>query len=161
MCGRYALSATPTELIETFSLARCVDFQPRFNVAPMSLMPVIRQSPDGDRVADLLRWGLIPNWAKDPSIGAKLNNARGESVAEKPSFRDAFKRRRCLIPASGFYEWKTEGQVKQPYFISNNSGEALALAGLWESWRDEHGEMVRTYYLMRSATTHLAILPLG
>lgn len=151
MCGRYALSATPAELIETFKLARCIDFKMRYNAAPTSLMPVVRQSPEGDRVADLLRWGLIPNWAKDPSIGARLNNARGESLSEKPSFRDAFKRRRCLIPASGFFEWKTEGKVKQPYYVSYSSGQPLAMAGLWESWQDASGEIVRTYCVITTA----------
>ena len=102
MCGRYALNTTSEKLIETFQLLKGIDFAPRFNIAPTSNVPVIRQSPEGNRVADLLKWGLIPHWAKDPSIGAKLNNARGETVAEKPSFRSAFKSRRCLVPMSGF-----------------------------------------------------------
>jgi putative SOS response-associated peptidase YedK len=107
-------------------------------------IPTIRISPEGDRVLHLLRWGLVPHWAKDPSIGAKLNNARGESVAEKPSFRDAFKRRRCLVPADGFYEWKAEGKVKQPYYISLKSGESMAMGGLWESWKSPDGTILRT-----------------
>jgi putative SOS response-associated peptidase YedK len=88
---------------------------------------------------------LIPHWAKDPAIGSKLNNARGETVTGKPSFRDAFKRRRCLVPACGFYEWKTEGKLKQPWFIRFKSGEPLAMGGLWESWRDPAGAIVRTF----------------
>lgn len=145
MCGRYALNTTPQELAETFKLDRSLAFSARFNIAPASLVPVIRQSPQGELVADLLRWGLIPHWARDPAIGAKLNNARGESLTEKPSFRDAFRRRRCLIPATGYYEWKTEGKNKQPYFIHAKSGELLAMGGLWESWRSPDGEILRTF----------------
>lgn len=92
----------------------------------------------------LLRWGLVPNWAKDLSIGNKLNNARSETVADKPSFRDAFRRRRCLIPADGFYEWQAQGKLKQPYYISLASAEPMAMAGLWESWRTPSGEILRT-----------------
>jgi putative SOS response-associated peptidase YedK len=144
MCGRYAFNATPAQVAEHFGLAACADFVPRFNIPPGTDIPVIRHSPEGQRVLHLLRWGLVPHWAKDPSIGNKLNNARGESVAEKPSFREAFKRRRCLIPASGFYEWGAQGKVKQPYYISLKSGELLAMAGLWESWKSPDGEILRT-----------------
>ena len=144
MCGRFALKSPPAKLVERFGLDECADFAPHYNIPPGTDIPVIRQSPEGKRVLHLLRWGLVPHWAKDPSIGNKLSNARGESVAEKPSFRDAFRRRRCLIPADGFYEWKTEGKVKQPYFISLKSGEPLAMGGLWESWRRPDGELLRT-----------------
>lgn len=144
MCGRFALKSPPAKLVEHFGLDECADFAPRYNIPPGTDIPVIRQSPEGKRVLHLLRWGLVPHWAKDPSIGNKLSNARGESVAEKPSFRDAFRRRRCLIPADGFYEWKTEDKVKQPYFISLKSGEPLAMGGLWESWRRPDGEILRT-----------------
>lgn len=144
MCGRFALKAPPAELMSRFGLDECADFAPRYNIPPGTEIPVIRQSPEGKRVLHLLRWGLVPHWSKDAAIGAKLNNARGESVAEKPSFRDAFKRRRCLIPASGFYEWKTEGKNKQPYYISLKSGEPMALGGLWESWKAPDGTLLRT-----------------
>jgi putative SOS response-associated peptidase YedK len=144
MCGRYALHPPRAEIITQFKLDECAEFGPRYNIPPGTDIPVIRQSPEGQRVLHLLRWGLVPHWAKDPSIGAKLNNARGETVAEKPSFRDAFKRRRCLIPASGFYEWKAEGKVKQPYYISLKSGETMALGGLWESWKAPDGTILRT-----------------
>ena len=106
MCGRYALSATAAELIEHFKLLACPEFPPRLNIAPQSTIPVIRQKPGAGRVGQLVRWGLIPSWAEDPSIGNKLNNARGETVAEKPAFRSSFAKHRCLIPASGFYEWQ-------------------------------------------------------
>jgi putative SOS response-associated peptidase YedK len=144
MCGRYALQSTPAELVTRFGLDECADFAPRYNIPPGTDIPVIRQSPEGKRVLHLLRWGLVPHWAKDSGIGAKLNNARGESVAEKPSFRDAFKRRRCLIPASGFYEWKAGGKIKQPYYISAKSGEPMAMGGLWESWKAPDGSILRT-----------------
>lgn len=144
MCGRFALKAPPAELMTRFSLDECADISPRYNIPPGTDIPVIRQSPEGKRVLHLLRWGLVPHWAKDPSIDAKLNNARGESVAEKPSFRDAFKRRRCLIPMSGFYEWKAEGKIKQPYYISLKSGVPAAMGGLWESWKDPDGNILRT-----------------
>ena len=144
MCGRFALKAPPSKLIERFDLDACADFNPRYNIPPGTDIPVIRQSPEGKRVLHLLRWGLIPHWAKNPSIGAKLNNARGETVAEKPSFREPFKRRRCLIPADGFYEWKTEGKTKQPYYISLKAGEPMAMAGLWESWKAPDGNILRT-----------------
>lgn len=96
----------------------------------------------------LLRWGLVPHWAKDPTIGAKLSNARGETVAEKPSFRDAFRRRRCLVPADGFYEWKTVAGKKQPYFFSMKDGAPFALGGIWESWKGPDDEILRTCCLI-------------
>lgn len=144
MCGRYVLKQTPARLKEYFDLDEVTDFAPHYNIPPGTDIPVIRQSPEGKRVLHLLRWGLVPHWAKDVSIGSKLNNARGETVAEKPSFRDAFRRRRCIIPADGFYEWKSEGRVKQPYYISLKSGEPLGMGGLWESWRGPDGEILRT-----------------
>ncbi len=144
MCGRFALKAPPAKLIQVFELDECVDFLPHPNIAPGTDIPVIRFSPEGKRVLHLLRWGLVPHWAKDASIGAKLHNARGETLSEKPSFREAFKKRRCLIPADGFYEWKTEGKTKQPYCFSLKSKETMALAGLWESWRAPDGSILRS-----------------
>jgi putative SOS response-associated peptidase YedK len=144
MCGRYALQSPPTELITRFGLDECAEFGPRYNIPPGTDIPVIRQSPEGNRVLHLLRWGLVPHWSKDPGIGAKLYNARGESVADKPSFRDAFKRRRCLIPANGFFEWAADGKIKKPYYISLKSGEPMAMGGLWESWKAPEGGILRT-----------------
>lgn len=144
MCGRLVLNYSPADVAAAFGLDEWTVFEPRYNVAPSAEIPVVRRSPEGKRVLHLLRWGLVPHWAKDPAIGAKLNNARGETVAEKPSFRDAFQRRRCLIPASGFFEWKASGGVRQPYYISLASGEPLALGGLWESWRAPDGSILRT-----------------
>jgi putative SOS response-associated peptidase YedK len=144
MCGRFALKAPRSELVARFRLDDCVDLEPRYNIPPGTGIAAIRLSPEGRRVLHLLRWGLVPNWAQDPAIGNRLNNARSETVAVKPAFRDAFRRRRCLIPADGFYEWQTQGKLKQPYFISLASGETMAMAGVWESWRAPSGEILRT-----------------
>ena len=151
MCGRFALGIPAEQLKLDFGLDDCADFPIRYNIPPGTDIPVIRQSPEGKRVLHLLRWGLVPHWAKDPSIGARLNNARGESVAEKPSFRSAFKQRRCLIPASGFFEWKTEGKIKQPYYFSLKSGEPMAMAGIWESWTAPDGGTLRTVCIITTA----------
>lgn len=144
MCGRFALKAPPAELIARFGLDECADLKPRYNIPPGTDIAAIRRSPEGKRVLHLLRWGLVPHWANDPAIGNRLNNARGETVADKPSFRGAFQHRRCLIPADGFYEWKAEGKTKQPYYISLKTGKPLAMAGLWESWRAPDGSILRT-----------------
>lgn len=145
MCGRFALKAPPAELITHFGLASCPDFAPRYNIAPTSDVLVIRHKPDTGRVGQMVRWGLVPSWAKDPSIGAKLNNARGETVAEKPSFRTSFAKHRCLIPASGFYEWKPVsegGKVRrQPFYVRPADENGLfAFAGLLARWRSEAGD---------------------
>jgi len=144
MCGRYAFLSPPADVAAHFGLVECAEFTPRYNIPPGTDIPVIRQSPEGKRVLHMLRWGLVPHWSKDPSIGAKLNNARAEGVQTKPSFRDAFRRRRCLIPADGFYEWKTEGRQKQPWYFSLKSGKHLAMGGVWESWRAPDGQILRT-----------------
>jgi putative SOS response-associated peptidase YedK len=118
----------------------------RFNVAPTDVMPVVGTSRDGAITVRELRWGLVPYWAKDVKIGVKAINARAETLDEKPMFREAFKRRRCLVPASGYFEWKPEGTTKQPYFIHDPDGELLMFAGLWESWREtKDAEPLRTF----------------
>lgn len=157
MCGRYALKTPASELATRFGLDEVVDVAPRYNIAPGTDIPTIRHSPEGKRVMHLLRWGLVPHWAKDPSIGAKLSNARGETVAEKPSFRDAFKRRRCLVPADGFYEWRTEGRQKQPYYFSMKSGGPFALGGVWESWRAPDGAILRTCCLITTGPNEIML----
>jgi putative SOS response-associated peptidase YedK len=131
MCGRYSLHSSPEVIALAFGLAQVPALAPRYNIAPASQVLIIRRNE-----AAMVRWGLVPRWAKDPSIGAKLNNARAESVAEKPSFRDAYRKRRCLIPANGFYEWKLEGGRKQPYYVYPPSGGLFAFAGLWEQWNE-------------------------
>lgn len=144
MCGRYVLSIRPEALAAHFGLDECADYPPRWNIPPGTDIPVIRLSPEGRRVLHLLRWGLVPHWARDASIGHRLTNARAETVVEKPAFRDAFHRRRCLIPADGFYEWKTLDKGKQPYYLSLRSGLPLAMGGLWESWRTPEGDVLLT-----------------
>jgi putative SOS response-associated peptidase YedK len=155
MCGRYAFQTQPAEIAAHFGLVECAEYPPRFNIPPGTDIPVVRLSPEGNRVLHLLRWGLVPHWARDPSIGAKLNNARAEGVGEKPSFRDAFRRRRCLIPADGFYEWHTEGRQKQPWYFSLKSGRPLAMAGLWESWRMPDGGILRSCAVITTGPNEL------
>ena len=135
MCGRYSLHSNPEVVALMFGLAEIPAYQPRYNIAPASQVLIIRRN-EAAAVASLVRWGLVPRWAKDPAVGARMNNARAETVAEKPSFREAYRRRRCLIPANGFYEWKSEGGRKQPYYIYPGGGELFAFAGLWEQWND-------------------------
>lgn len=147
MCGRYALSSSSAQLIEHFQLLSCPEYGARYNIAPQSHIPIIRYKPDVGRVGQLVKWGLVPSWAEDPSIGNKLTNARGETVAEKPSFRSSFARHRCLIPASGFYEWKAitvDGRVrKQPYYIHPTNPEGFfAFAGLLAAWKLPEGDTI-------------------
>jgi putative SOS response-associated peptidase YedK len=137
MCGRYALSTPPEVLAELLRIHSIhLALLPRYNIAPTQDVPVVRQGRGGAREMVPMRWGLIPSWAKDASIGSKLINARSESAADKPAFRSAFRRRRCVIPASGFYEWKKAGGAKQPHYIERADGAPLLMAGLWESWPD-------------------------
>lgn len=135
MCGRFTLRTPTPVLIEQFRLDEAIDRGPRYNIAPSQDIAVVRQAADGTRVMNALWWGLAPSWAKDPGIGNRMINARSETAAEKPSFRAAFKRRRRLIPADGFYEWvKGAGKQKQPYLIEMADAAPFALAGLWEHW---------------------------
>jgi putative SOS response-associated peptidase YedK len=135
MCGRYVVAYDPETLVSGFSITRVQPFPKRWNVAPQSLVPVVRETKEGERVAELMRWGLLPHWARDTTLATKLNNARAEGVADKPSFRQAFRRRRCLLPASGFYEWQAMASGKQPWFISPTDEPLFAMAGLFEAWR--------------------------
>ena len=146
MCGRFALARSPDEVTRLFDLDldECADFTPRYNIAPTTNIPVIRRSPIHHNVLHMLRWGLVPHWSKDPTSGSRLINARSESLTEKPSFRSAFARRRCLISADGFYEWDRQGSVKQPYYFADANGEMLAFGGLWESWQALDGTLLRT-----------------
>lgn len=159
MCGRLFQTSPPKRLAELFGTANPLsNAPPRYNAAPTDALLTVRFNPKtGERALDPLRWGLVPHWARDPKIGASLNNARAETIREKPAFRDAFARRRCLVPADGFYEWHrpTEG-AKQPYAFAhpaNDAGERppLALAGLWEAWRDADGQILRTVTLVTTA----------
>jgi putative SOS response-associated peptidase YedK len=140
MCGRYTLRASPEEVAEYFGVSEA-PLTPRFNIAPTQEVPAVMDSEEGRKLV-MLRWGLIPSWAKEKSIGAKLINARAETVAEKPSFRSAFKHRRCLLVTDGYFEWKKEGARKQPYYITLKEGGLFAYAGLWEKWKTEEGEIL-------------------
>ncbi|MBS1179313.1 MAG: hypothetical protein H6R06_3725 [Proteobacteria bacterium] len=139
MCGRYVVAYDPNTLISGFSVVRVTPFPKRWNVAPMSMVPVVHDTKEGDRIAALMRWGLLPHWASDEKLAAKLNNARLEGLAGKPSFRQALRRRRCLLPASGFYEWQATPSGKQPWYISPSNADGreplFAFAGLFEAWR--------------------------
>ena len=145
MCGRINLRASPAELQQMFDLVREPKWSPRYNLGPMQRMLAIRLQPERTRLAEPLQWGLVPGWAKDPKIGSQMVNARGETVATKPSFRNAFKRRRCLIPVSGYYEWQIiNSKTKQPWHIFRADGGVLACAGLWESWQAPDGSHLET-----------------
>lgn len=136
MCGRFTRTATLEELQRLFGFEELPNIAPQTNIAPTQDIGIVRREDDGKSHWRTARWGLIPGWAKDDSIGAKMINARSETVADKPAFRTAFARRRCLIPADGFYEWKTEEGGKQPYRITLDDGRPFAFAGLWEAWHD-------------------------
>ena len=143
MCGRFTLTADPNDLREAFPWVNIPEgVGPRYNIAPSQPVAVIPN--DGQNQLNFFVWGLIPSWAKDPTIGNKMINARAETLTEKPSFRTAFRRRRCLIPASGFFEWKQNpgGKTKTPMYIRLKSGKPFALAGLWERWDSPDGSTV-------------------
>ena len=159
MCGRYALYGPisrhrknePADVSEWYgALVDTINARPmRFNVAPTDVMPIVGTNRDGDITIRELRWGLVPHWAKDVKIGYKAINARAETVDEKPMFREAFKRRRCLVPASGYFEWKVESGGKQPYYIRDPDGALLMFAGLWESWREsKEAEALYTFTIV-------------
>jgi putative SOS response-associated peptidase YedK len=146
MCGRYRLSRRKQIVEEYFeSVSGEEDWSPRYNIAPTQPVAVIRQNPkEPFRESSLMRWGLITSLAKDSSRAAMMINARSETASAKPAFRDAFKSRRCLIPADGFYEWQRTGKTKQPYCFEVNDGELFAFAGIWDRWRDPTGRSVET-----------------
>ena len=149
MCGRFAFYSPAEAAAALFGISASFDIEPRYNIAPTQYVAAIRNGADEEREVVMLRWGLVPFWAKDPSIGNRMINARAETVAEKPSYRSAYKHRRCLVLADGFYEWQREGTSKTPYFISLASGEPFALAGLWEQWTDKNsGESLQTMTLI-------------
>ena len=137
MCGRFAFYSPTEATAALFGATNTIDLKPRYNIAPTQYIAAVHQNEDSDREVATFRWGLVPFWAKDPSIGNRMINARAETVAEKPSFRNAYRRRRCLVLADGFYEWHTEDGVKIPYYISLASGEPFAFAGLWEHWESK------------------------
>ncbi len=153
MCGRYAFYS-PAEAVRQYFAVDCeLDLQPRYNIAPTQDVPVIRRR-DGGKELVLLHWGLVPFWAKEKSIGNRMINARAETVAEKPSFRNALKSRRCLVLANGFYEWQKTGTAKQPHYICMQDQRPMAFAGLWESW-DKGGELLESCAIITTTANEL------
>lgn len=148
MCGRFSILDDIDDLCERFECQPVkVDFQPRYNVAPTQVVPVIVRGEKKNQLR-LMRWGLIPRWAKDNKIGSRLINARVETVAEKPAFREAFRMRRCLVPADGYYEWKKTGGGKEPHRIVLKTREVFAFAGLWDKWVDADGAELFTFTIL-------------
>lgn len=158
MCGRFTLRSPPEEVADFFGLPELLPTErealltPRSNICPTELVAAVRQTDEGRRLA-FLRWGLIPSWAQDPKIAASLINARSETAATKPAFRTAFRRRRCLVPADGFYEWEKVGRQRVPYHIAPRSGGLVAIAGLWETWHDPQDVRVETCTLLTTTAT--------
>jgi putative SOS response-associated peptidase YedK len=159
MCGRYELHSHPAAIALAFGLAHPPDVHARYNIAPMTDVPIVRINAEGHRELVRMRWGLVPRWARDPSIGAKMINARGETIAEKPSFRMAYRRHRCLLPADGFYEWQAipgGGHArKQPLHIGMKDGALFAMAGLYERWRNDDGDLIDSCTIVTTAANEL------
>jgi putative SOS response-associated peptidase YedK len=151
MCGRYVITSPPDAIRALFGYDERPNFPPRYNVAPTQPIPTVRLA-DGKRTFVLMRWGFIPAWVDDPKTLSLLINARGESVLDKPAFRNAMRRRRCLLPADGFYDWRA-GEPKRPYFVRAKSGAPLAFAGLWETWTGPNGEEVDTAAIVTTRST--------
>jgi len=157
MCGRYELHSHPAAIALAFGLAHPPDVHARYNIAPTTDVPVVRVNADGHRELVRMRWGLVPRWAKDPAIGAKMINARGETIAEKPSFRMSYRRHRCLLPADGFYEWMPLPGAggaparKQPVHVGMKDGALFGMAGLYERWRSAEGEILDTCTIVTTA----------
>jgi putative SOS response-associated peptidase YedK len=158
MCGRYAITTAPEAIRALFGYAEQPNFPPRYNIAPTQPVPIVRVA-GGKRSFSLVRWGLIPAWVKDPRTFSLLINARGESVIDKPAFRNAMRYRRCLVPADGFYEWRQEGKGRRPFFVRPRSVTVMAFAGLWETWAGPNGEEVDTAAIV-TTTANRALRPL-
>jgi putative SOS response-associated peptidase YedK len=143
MCGRYAVTTAPEAIRRLFRYAGKPNFPPRYNISPTQPIAIVRLA-DGQRQFALVRWGFIPSWVKDPKTVSLMFNARGETAAEKPAYRNAMKRRRCLVPADGFYEWKRDGDRKRPFWVHARDRAPVAFAGLWETWTGPNGEELDT-----------------
>jgi putative SOS response-associated peptidase YedK len=155
MCGRFVQDIAPELLATLYNLPAVPELPPRYNIAPSQQVAVVRQDAAARRDLTPLRWGLIPPWAKDPAIGHTMINARSETAHEKPSFRQALKSRRCLIPANGFYEWRKQGKERLPHFIHRRDGGLLSLAGLWERWTSPEGAPLETCTILTTAANAL------
>ena len=154
MCGRYTQTQTPERVATQFDLSEVPELSPRYNIAPTQGIPIVRETAAG-RDLQMVHWGLIPSWAKDPKMGARMINARAETAAEKPSFRTAMRRRRCLVVADGFYEWQRTAKGKQPFFFYVPDAEGgrspIAFAGLWETWESAEGEVIPSATILTTA----------
>ncbi len=160
MCGRFSLGASATTLVAQFGLFEAPPWTPRYNIAPtQEVLVVVRDPATASRQARRHRWGLIPSWAKDPAIGNQMINAQAETAATKPAFRAAFRKRRCLILADGFFEWKKENRHKQPYYIRLDDGRPFAFAGLWEHWDGPEGKAIDSCTIL-TATPNDLLRPL-
>ena len=156
MCGRYELHTHPAALALLFGLPHPPAIRPRYNIAPTQDVPVIRRNPAGERELAQVRWGLVPRWAKDPSIGTRMINARAETLADKPAFRMALRHHRCLVPADGFYEWTPRpGGGKQPMHVGMADGAPFAMAGLTERWLSPEGEVLDTCTIVTTQANSL------
>jgi putative SOS response-associated peptidase YedK len=155
MCGRFVLENTPEQLMKVYRLSSRPDLSPRYNIAPSQQIAIVRQQNGGDRELVMMQWGLIPSWAKDPAIGYKMINARSETAHEKPSFKQALRSRRCIVPVSGFYEWEKKGKEKIPHYIHLRDGDIMSLAGLWETWKSPEGERLETCAILTTAANSL------
>lgn len=148
MCGRYSIAVDRETLRRRFAFVKsAVDIRPRYNAAPTQPLPVVRLNKNGERELAMLRWGLIPSWAQDPAIGASNINAQAETVHRMPAFRTAFRKRRCLVLADGFYKWRVTDQGKQPYRFTLKDGSPFAMAGLWERW-DNGDESIESFAIV-------------
>jgi putative SOS response-associated peptidase YedK len=154
MCGRYRLSSTEEEVVEFFEAEPTEELRPRYNIAPSQPVPVIRQAGAG-RAIGMVRWGLVPFWSKGPSFGSSLINGRSETVLDKPSFREPFAQRRCLVPADGFYEWKKAGQRKQPFHFGMKDESLFAFAGLWDRWESPEGRILESCTILTTTPNEL------
>ena len=152
MCSRYSLTSPPDAVRAYFGYRNTHDFPPRYNIAPTQPVAIVRLADDGGRELALVRWGLIPSWAKDLSKLSTMINARAESAAEKPSFRGSLRHRRCLIPADGFYEWMGVAGAKRPHLVRRKDGGMLAFAGLWEHWLGADGSEIDTMAILTTGS---------
>ena len=152
MCGRFSLVVPERFFSKVFVFKDLPDMQPDYNIPPgVDIWAVRNQRDSKEAEIARLRWGLVPSWAKDPKIGHRMINARSETVAEKPSFRSAFQRRRCVIPADGFFEWQRDGKHKTPYFIHLKDREPFAMAGLWEGWKSPEGDLLESCTILTTS----------
>src|SRR5262245_54175565 len=154
MCGRYAITSSPEALRALLAYLDLPNFPPRWNVAPTQPVPIVRVD-QGQRRFALVRWGLIPSWVKDPKQVSLVFNARAEAVNDRPAFQNAMKRRRCLLPADGFYEWKKEGDISRPHFVRRRDRVPFAFAGLWESWMGPNGEEMESATIITTNANRL------